>query len=128
MWHVNIIITNVLKELIDDNKFNIFQNITSFCIGMIGEAETRKRVCEELSVENMLEELDTIATEAGDAESFAEDYGDLGFKSPYDKAFLVSLDSSVTTTVRIDLPPEIAGSSMFKTATKQDLEDILSSK
>jgi hypothetical protein len=128
MGDVNIIITNVLKELIDDNKFNIFQNITSFCIGMIGEAETRKRVCEELSVENMLEELDTIATEAGDAESFAEDYGDLGFKSPYDKAFLVSLDSSVTTTVRIDLPPEIAGSSMFKTATKQDLEDILSSK
>lgn len=124
MGDINFIITNVLKELLDDNKFNIFQNITSFCIGMIEEAETRRRVCEELSVENMLEELNTIAKEAGDAASFAEDYGDLGFKSPYDKAFLVSLDSSVTTTVRIDLPDELAGSSMFKTATQQDLNSI----
>lgn len=125
MGDINFIVTNVLKELLDDNRFNIFQNITSFCIGMIEEAETRRRVCEELSVENMTEELNTIATEAGDAASFAEDYGDLGFKSPYDKAFLVCLDSSVTTTVRVDLPDELAGSSMFKTATQQDLESIL---
>ena len=128
MGDINFIITNVLKELLDDNRFNIFQNITSFCIGLIEEAETRRRVCEELSVENMIDELNTIAVEAGDAASFAEDYGDLGFKSPYDKAFLVSLDSSVTTTVRVDLPDEIAGSSMFKTATQSEMESILEEK
>lgn len=126
MGDINFIVTNVLKELLDDNKFNIFQNITSFCIGMIQEANTRERVCRELSVDNMLDELNTIAMEAGNAASFAEEYGDLGFKSAYDKAFLVCLDSSVTTTVRVDLPAELAGSSIFKTATKEDLEDALS--
>lgn len=125
MGDINIIITNVLKELLDDNRFNIFQNITSFCIGRINEAETRRRVCEELSIPHMQSELDTIANEAGDTATFAEDLGDFGFKSPYDKAFLVCLDGSATTTVRVDLPPSLSGSSIFR--TDQNVERELES-
>ncbi len=126
MGDINFVVTNVLKELLDDNKFNIFQNTTSFVIGLIGEAETRRRVCEELSVENMLDELDTIARESGDVASFAEDFGDSGFRSEYDKAFLVSLDRSATTTVRMSLPEALSQSSIFKTSNKMELEELLS--
>lgn len=109
---VNFIITNNVKELLDDDRFAIFDNITSFAIGAIASQTTRRRLCEELSVPNLLSELDGIVLNKGNAETFE---GSNVIQSKYDKAFLINLDKSVSTIVRAELPSHIAGSSIFKT-------------
>lgn len=109
---INFIITNNIKELLDDDKFAIFDNITSFAVGAIARAETRKRVCNELSVPQLLPDLDSLVLKKGDSSSF-ESSSEVS--SIYDHAFLVHLDKSVTTITRMDLPTHIAESDIFKT-------------
>ena len=109
---VNFIVTNNVKELLDDDRFAIFDNITSFAIGAIASQTTRSRLCEELSVPTLLPELDSIVLKKGNAESFESDNV---YQSKYDKAFLVSLDKSVSTITRAEMPTHIAKSSIFKT-------------
>ena len=59
---INFIVTNNIKELLDDDKFAIFDNITSFAVGAIASSNTRKRVCDELSVPMLLPDLDSLVT------------------------------------------------------------------
>lgn len=114
---INFIVTNNIKDLLDDDRFAIFDNITSFAIGAIGSAETRKRVCQELSVPLLLPDLDSLVTKRGNTESFESENE---ISSMYDKAFLVHLDKSVTTISKMILPKHIADSDIFKTGV--DLE------
>lgn len=109
---INFIITNNIKDLLDDDKFAIFDNITSFAIGAIASATTRKRICEELSVPLLLPDLNSLVTKKGDTESYETDNTEL---SMYDKAFLVHLDKSVTTIAKVMLPKHVADSDLFKT-------------
>lgn len=109
---INFIVTNNVKELLDEDRFAIFDNITSFAIGAIASADTRKRLCEQLSVPLLLPDLNNLVTKRGDTESF-ESENDLA--SIYDKAFLVQLDKSVTTMIKVILPKYIADSDIFKT-------------
>lgn len=109
---INFIITNNVKELLDDDRFAIFDNITSFAIGAITSQSTRHRLCEELSVPMLQPELDAIVLRKGDAESFE---GDAETSSMYDKAFLVNLDKSVTTISKMILPDYVAKSNIFRT-------------
>lgn len=109
---INFIITNNVKELLDDDRFAIFDNITSFAIGAITSQSTRRRLCEELSVPMLQSELDSIVLRKGDAESFE---GDAETSSMYDKAFLVNLDKSVTTISKMILPESVAKSNIFRT-------------
>lgn len=112
---INFIITNNIKELLDDDKFAIFDNITSFAVGAIASAETRKRVCKELSVPHLTAELDALVLKRGDTSSFESDGNESSTLSIYDKAFLVHLDKSVTTIVKMNLPKHVADSEIFKT-------------
>lgn len=112
---INFIVTNNVKELLDSDRFAIFDNITSFAIGAIATARTRERLCEQLSVPLLKPDLDALVTMKGDAESFE---GDNEFSSIYDKAFLVHLDKSVTTIAKVFLPKHIADSDLFKTGVK----------
>lgn len=109
---VNFIITNNVKELLDDDRFAIFDNITSFAIGAIAASTTRERLCDELSVPMLLPELDSIVLKKGDTESFESESIT---QSKYDKAFLVNLDKSVATIAKVELPTHIAKSSIFRT-------------
>lgn len=109
---VNFIVTNNVKELLDDDKFAIFDNITSFCIGAIASSNTRKRLCEELSVPMLQGDLDNLVTKRGNTKSFETDSD---MSSMYDKAFLIHLDKSVTTIAKMMLPEHIAKSDIFRT-------------
>ena len=109
---INFIVTNNVKELLDDDKFAIFDNITSFAIGAIGSSNTRKRICEELSVPTLLPDLDSLVTKKGDTESFEKENET---SSMYDKAFLIQLDKSVSTISKMMLPKHIAESDIFRT-------------
>lgn len=111
---VNFIVTNNVKELLDDDRFAIFDNISSFAIGAIASQSTRSRLCEELSVPTLLSELNKIVLKKGNAETFESDNNDV-LQSKYDKAFLVCLDKSISTISKVELPDYIAKSYIFKT-------------
>ena len=112
---VNFIITNNVKELLDDDRFAIFDNITSFAVGAIASANTRERICAQLSVPQLLPELDALVLKRGDSTSFEGSNEEGDTLSIYDKAFLVHLDKSVTTIVKMNLPKHVANSEIFKT-------------
>ena len=57
---INFIVTNNVKELLDDDRFAIFDNITSFAIGAIASSDTRERICKELSVPMLQGDLDSL--------------------------------------------------------------------
>lgn len=109
---VNFILTNNVKELLDDDRFAIFDNITSFALGAIASQSTRRRLCEELSISNLLPELDKTVKSKGNTETFESDNV---VQSKYDKAFLVCLDKSVSTMVKAEVPSHISRSNIFKT-------------
>ena len=109
---VNFIVTNNVKELLDDDRFAIFDNTTSFAIGAIASASTREALCRELSVPTLLDELNSIVLKKGNAETFEQQDA---IASVYDKAFLVCLDKSVSTITKMILPDSIARSVIFKT-------------
>lgn len=114
---VNFVVTNNVSELLDDDKFAIFDNTTSFAIGAIASDSTRERLCKELSVPGLKSELDSIVLKKGNAETFEKQ--DV-ISSIYDKAFLVCLDKSVSTITKMMLPDYITNSVIFKTGV--DLE------
>lgn len=110
---LNFILTNNIKDLLDDDKFAIFDNITSFAIGSIASATTRERLCKELSVPLLKPDLDAIATKRSrEKDSYDEVDED---NSMYDKAFLLHLDKSMTTIAKVMLPKHIIESDLFKT-------------
>lgn len=111
---VNIIITNVVKELLDDDRFGVFSNITSFMVGAIRDEKVRHDFCQRVSIPEMKGELDLIAKAHRVSES-KEGSVDKNTSSPFTHAFLCGLDSSKYAIVKMVLPSDIAGSSLFKT-------------
>ena len=120
---VNIIVTNWVRKLLDDDKFGIFGNTTSFAIGSIDDSETREMLCKRLSIPLLQPDLDRIVTGKGNNESFASDEE---VTSIYDKAFLVRLDKSVTTITKMIMPEHIAKSSIFRTGDSSLMKDMAS--
>lgn len=118
---VNLIVTNKVQELLDNDRFGIFGNTTSFAIGAIDDAKTREELCDRLSIPLLKPDLDRIVTEKGSTESFASDDE---VTSIYDKAFLIRLDKSVTTLTKMMMPDNIAKSSIFRTGVAEQLEDM----
>lgn len=106
---VNIILTNKLSELLNDDLFGVFDNITSFLVGAIGDEKVREEFCKRLSIPLMKPELDLLATAQKNNEDGKQ--GD----SIYQYAFLCGLDRSKYGLVKMLLPPEVSGSKIFKT-------------
>lgn len=108
---VNIVVTNKVSEMLGANdKFGIFQNTTSFAIGAIGDANVRKELCKALSIEDIAFELDKLVIKHKRGAS-----GVSTTKSIYDKGFLIKLDKSVVSLVKMDLPRELGQSDIFRT-------------
>lgn len=110
---VNIIITNVVKELLDDDKFGIFGNITSFLIGAIGDEKVREDFCNRMSIPKMKYEMDLLASAQKDSDE--QETGGGYSQSIYSYAFLCGLDRSKYGIVKMLLPNDISGSLLFKT-------------
>lgn len=109
---VNLIVTNRVQELLDNDRFGIFGNTTSFAIGAIDDDKTRTDLCDRLSIPLLKPDLDRLVTAKGSNESFASDDE---VTSIYDKAFLIRLDKSVTTIAKMIMPENIAKSTIFRT-------------
>lgn len=110
---VNIIVTNKVIDMLQDDKFGIFSNITSIAIGCIWDAEVRRELCDRLTIPQLLPELDTLVTENKDLSAYID--GDTLANNPYSKAFLIGLDKTVFTLSRMSIPKGLRDSHIFRT-------------
>ena len=113
---INIIITNVVKELLDDDRFGIFSNKTSFMIGSIDDSQVRKELAERLSIPTMKNELDSIASAHKTDDKIKNTNG--ARNSLYRFGFLLGLDSSKYGVTKMLIPREMAKSDLFRTGVK----------
>lgn len=119
---VNIIITNVVKELLDDDRFGIFGNITSFLAGAIGDEQVRQDFCDRLSIPRMKYEMDLIASSKKDDDEYANSESHI--ESLYNHAFLCGLDRSKYGIVKMLIPQDISRSLIFKTGVDIKKENV----
>lgn len=119
---INIIVTNKVRDMLDDDRFGVFSNITSIAIGCIWDAEVREDLCNRLTIQQMLPELNRLVTENKDLSAFTE--GDAQLSNPYSKAFLIGLDKTMYTISRVSLPEELAKSDIFRTGITLDINDF----
>lgn len=114
---INIILTNKVKDMLDDDKFGIFSNITSIVIGCIWDAKVREDLCTRLSIQNMIPDLDKLVLENKDLSSYVD--GDTVLSNPYYKGFLIGLDKTVYTLSRMQLPKGLSKSELFDTGVSK---------
>ena len=110
---INIIVTNDIGKILDNDIFSILPNITSFAIGCIIDSKVRNDICERLSIPNMKYDLDLIANNNKDLSSYIE--GDTLVTNPYMKSFLIGLDKTVYTISRMSIPSDLSKTEMFRT-------------
>ena len=119
---INIIITNKVRDMLANDRFGVLSNITSFAIGAIGDADVRQELCARLTIPDMQQELDAIATNNKDLSAYID--GDTLSSNPYSKAFLLGLDRTVFTVGRVNLPDELRKSDLFATGVKLKKDDV----
>lgn len=120
---INFIITNDLNSMLLDDKASkrIRQNITSYAIGCIDDAEVRKRFCTLMELPEIEEPLALIAEANKKRKSSSlgktteKDLVKQSSGSKYSKAFVVVLDKSDRAIVKVMLPNSIANTDIFKT-------------
>lgn len=110
---VNIIVTNKVIDMLNDDRFGVFSNITSIAIGCIWDAQVRTELCERLTIPQMLPELDTLVTNNKDLSAYID--GDTLMANPYSKAFLIGLDKTAYTLSRMSIPASLRESHIFRT-------------
>lgn len=110
---INIIITNDIGKILDNDRFSIFTNITTFAIGCIVDAQVRTELCDRLTIPHMLYDLNMIAQNNKDLTSYIE--GDTLLLNPYQKSFLIGLDRTVFTVSRMSIPPSLSKTTLFRT-------------
>lgn len=116
---INIILTNNVAEVLDNDRFSIFTNITTVAIGCIWDSNVRSELCKRLTIPEMLEPLDLLVTQNKDMSAYSD--GDTLQSNPYSKAFLLGLDKTVYTLARMSLPNDLASSDIFRTGiTKKE--------
>lgn len=113
---INIIMTNKVSDLLNDDKFGIFGNISSVAIGCIWDAKVRHDLCKRLSMENFESDLDTLVSKNKQLVNYVD--GDTVQDSAYSKAFLIGLDKTYFTVSRMNLPEEWDSMSLFQTGVE----------
>lgn len=119
---INIIVTNKVGDMLRDDRFGVFSNITSIAIGCIWDAQIREELCERLTIQQMLPELDNLVKENKDLAAFTD--GDAQLSNPYSKAFLIGLDKTVYTISRMSVPSDLASSDIFRTGITMDIDEM----
>ncbi len=115
---INIIVTNNIRVMLEDDKFGVFSNVTTFAIGAIMDANVREELCARLTVPQLTDSLDELAENNKDLSSYVA--GDNLERNPleqnpYKKAFLIGLDRTVFTLCRVNLPRELSQGKIFRT-------------
>jgi len=113
---INIIMTNKVKDLLDDDKFGIFGNISSVAVGCIWDSKVRHDLCERLSMMNFESDLDTLVSKNKQLLNYVD--GDTVQDSAYSKAFLIGLDKTYYTISKMNLPEEWDSMSLFQTGVE----------
>ena len=119
---VNIIITNKVIDMLNDDKFGVFSNVTSIAIGAIGDSMVRTELCNRLSIPQMIPELDRIAENNKDLDTYIK--GDTLSNNPYSKAFLIGLDRTVYTISKMKIPKGLRESNIFRTGIDKKKETV----
>jgi len=110
---INIIVTNDIRKILENDRFSIMLNITSYAIGAIIDSKVREAVCTRLSIPEMLPDLNEIASNNVDLSAYID--GDTLLANPFAKAFLIGMDNTVFTISRMCIPKGLRESSMFRT-------------
>ena len=119
---VNIIVTNKVVDMLDDDRFGVFSNITSIAIGCIWDSKVRERLCTRLSIPQMIPELETLVVNNKDLSAFVD--GDTLMSNPYSKEFLIGLDKTVYTLSRMSIPEDLRKSKIFSTG----VDDVVTNR
>lgn len=120
---INIIMTNKVGDLLDNDRFGIFGNLTSVAIGCIWDSKVRHELCKRLSMLNFEEDLETLVKKNRNLVNYVD--GDTVQDSAYSKAFLIGLDKTFYTISRMDLPEEWDSLSLFQTGVELKDSDNL---
>lgn len=119
MGDVNIIITNSISPILDNDKFGIFESTTSYAISKINSTKTRHELAKTLGISRMISDLDAIAGVDSDEDNTLEGVNsvsdDRDIDELYNHAFLVKT-STDTVISKVYLPRDIANSPLFYTA------------
>lgn len=110
---VNIIITNKVSDLLNGDRFGVFESATSFAIGSIKDSKVRHELAKRLNIERLIPDLDRLVV---DSESRQEN-------ALYRYAFVVHPRKGVETVTRMELPAEVTESPLFRTGVKEVDED-----
>lgn len=122
---VNIIITNNVKQLLDEDKFAVFESYTSIAIGSIRDSDIRTELAHRLGISNMLPDLNEIAkaSRVKTNNALVDDAGADDTASIYKNAFLVHLHRSVDSIVKINAGEKLAHSPLFWTGVEATESD-----
>lgn len=122
---VNFIITNDLGAMLDDENLlsqKIIQNIQNYAIGKIKDTKIRRKFCEKLDLQDVLPALDNIAKAHTARQNGSKKAS--GAQSRYKNAFCIVLEEGKKAVVKVNLPPALRESNLFKTGvdTKEEEE------
>ncbi|MEC2463362.1 hypothetical protein P9X10_00425 [Bacillus cereus] len=117
---INIVVTNRPSELLETDRFKIFDSITTFAIGAVGDAKVRHELCERLQMPLMKKELDLIERNRKKSDDNTTAYEDFDAikMNPYAKAFLVGLERREFSITKIVLPDSLSKTKLFQTGVK----------
>ena len=121
---VNIIITNDLQAMLDDNNpinERLRQNIQSYAIGRINDKGVRHKFCEKFDLQDCEIALDKIAKASVCEDRTGSQVG------KYKHAFCIVMDNGKKAIAKVILPPALAEQKLFKTGVdvskKQDNQE-----
>lgn len=106
---VNIIITNKVSDLLNGDRFGIFETATSFAIGSIQDSKVRHELAKRLNVERLIPDLDSLVIDSNNKVN----------NERYRYAFVVHPTKGIETVTKMDLPPSITESPLFRTGIKR---------
>ena len=106
---VNIIITNKVSDLLNGDRFGIFETATSFAIGSIQDSKVRHELAKRLNVERLIPDLDSLVIDSNNKVN----------NERYRYAFVVHPAKGIETVTKMDLPTSITESPLFRTGIKR---------
>ncbi|EQF29688.1 AAA-like domain protein [Clostridioides difficile CD160] len=113
---VNIIVTNDVQKLLDDDKFGIFSNTTSFFVGAIKDTKVIDELVTRLQVPQFKPTLYELSSAKRIKNKNQHNKNSSSkISSHLQNAFLFSLDSDKIGLTRMELPNDVASSKIFKT-------------
>lgn len=127
----NIIVTNDVKKILENDRFSLMGNIQSYLIGRINDSKTRGQLCTRLGITNMLPSLDLIDSETTRISNVKrvrdKETGEVKNKvtnedSWYAYAFVGVLDGNKKTVMKVKIPNKLAKSDIFRTGVEEGVE------